>query len=102
MLNFNTFTRTPFDVEAVEITDDNFDEIAELIGTGTEIVSGSKTILIDKQKVPTVTKAFVGYFVTKTSDDNLRVFSPRVFKKQFVPKIKKTAPKVVEIPDTFD
>jgi len=82
-MEFKTYTRTPFAVEAVEITEDNIDEIAALIGS-VRTKDGVKTILVDRKIVPNIGRAGIGWFVTKM-DDKYRCYAPKLFSEQFIP-----------------
>ena len=81
-LEFIRFTRRPFSVEAVEVTDDNMDELGALIGD-IRVKDDVRYIAIDRRVVPNVRKAFVGWWVTRM-DDNLRCYSPEIFEEQFI------------------
>ena len=80
-MEFTTFIRKPFTVEAVEITDDNIIEVAKLIG---ELRTKGDTpfIQLDRRLVPNVQRAYIGWFVTRLGE-NFRAYSPRVFNEQF-------------------
>lgn len=81
-LDYKEFVRRPFAVEAVEITLENMEEVAKLIGT----VRKHKDILyisIDGRVVPNVKKAYVGWWMT-LMDNNYRVYSPKLFKSEFL------------------
>lgn len=82
-MEFTEFVRRPFKVEAIKITDENINEIAALIG---EIKVHPKTkekfILLDKRIVPSMARAYVGWWVTRFND-NLRVYSNKIFQEQF-------------------
>ena len=82
--DFETFVRTPFAVKAVEITDENIDQIAEVIG---EVQIHHKTkerfISLNRKIVPNMSRAFIGWYVTVLRD-NIRVYSPKIFDEQFV------------------
>lgn len=83
-MEFTEHVRRPFKVEAVRITAENIDEIAALIG---EVKIHNKTkekfILLDKRIVPSMARAFVGWWVTRFND-NLRVYSHKIFLEQFM------------------
>jgi hypothetical protein len=79
---FNNFVRKPFLVEAVQVTPENIEELAGVLGELKE-KDGEKWILIDRRIVPNIKKAYVGWWVTKL-DDNLRCYSPKVFEKEFM------------------
>lgn len=80
-MNFTTFSRKPFTVEAVEITEENLDDIAKLIGEVKE-KDGVKYIAVEKRIVPNIHRAYVGWWVTRMGD-NLRCYSPKIFTDQF-------------------
>ena len=83
-MEFTKFVRTPFQVEAVEITEENIAEVAKLIGV--LCVKTKETyIAVDRRIVPTVSKAGVGWFVTRMGE-SYRCYSPKVFTDQFVPR----------------
>lgn len=81
-MEFSNFIRKPFTVEAVEITVENIEEIANLIGELRE-KDGAPFIMINRRLVPNVSRAFPGWFVTQLGD-NYRCYSPKVFKDQFI------------------
>lgn len=82
-MEFNRYIRKPFIVQAVEITDENIAEIAELVGLdGVHTRDGQKYIPLDRRVVPNVSRAFVGCFLTKM-EDNYRCYFPKVFHQQF-------------------
>lgn len=81
-LKFDRYARTPFQVEAVRITEENFQEVADLIGEITT-EDGKTFIAINRKIIPTMGKAFVGWYLTR-SGDSLRCYSAKVFKQQFM------------------
>lgn len=81
VINFTSFVRRPFVVEAVQITEENIDELAAMLGE-VKIKDDEKHILLDRRIVPNIKRAFIGWWVTKL-DDNLRCYSPKVFEKEF-------------------
>lgn len=81
-LKFDRYVRTPFQVEAVRITEENLHEIAALIGEITT-EDGKTFITINRKIIPTMGKAFVGWYLTR-SGDSLRCYSAKVFKQQFM------------------
>lgn len=80
---FTAFVRKPFSVMAQQITPENIDELAKLVGE-VRIKNEEKYIALDRRIVPNVGRAYVGWYVTKLGD-NLRCYSPKVFKEQFMP-----------------
>jgi len=81
-LKFDRYVRTPFQVEAVRITEENLHEIAALIGEITT-EDGKTFITINRKIIPTMGKAFPGWYLTR-SGDSLRCYSAKVFKQQFI------------------
>lgn len=82
-MDFNSYVRKPFRVEAVEITADNIVEASEFIGTVCEEENGSKYILVDRRLVPNVYKVTPGFWMTKMGK-NIRCFPGFIFESQFV------------------
>lgn len=83
IMQFDTYTRKPFTVEAVEITDENMEEVAKFIGT-IEIREEDQVryIEVDRRLIPNLYRVYTGFFLTKLGDKT-RCYSPRAFKKQF-------------------
>jgi len=81
-MQFDRFIRKPFSVEALQISYDNIEQIAGLLGELKE-KDGEKWIAIDRRLVPNIRKAYVGWWVTKM-DENYRAYSPKVFEKEFM------------------
>lgn len=84
-LNFTPYKRRPFEVEAVQITEDNIEECALLIGELDE-KDGEPFVRINKRIVPNIHRAYVGWWITRM-DDNLRCYSSRIFDEQFEPNV---------------
>lgn len=82
-MEFTTFVRKPFIVEATEVTEDNIEEIAELIGTIRKKENGIPYIAVNRRLVPNLYRVYVGFWVTKMGD-NVRCYSRRVFTQQFI------------------
>lgn len=82
-LKFDNFVRKPFAVKATRITEENIEEVAKLIGE-VRVKDGQKFIAVNRRIVPTVGRAFIGWYVT-ILDDNLRCYSPKIFRDQFLP-----------------
>ena len=82
-LTFTRFVRTPFSVEATLITDENMEEVAQLVGE-VKTKNDERYIAINRRIVPNVGRAFAGWYLTRLGD-NLRCYSPKVFKEQFMP-----------------
>lgn len=82
-MDFTTFVRKPFMVEAVEVTEDNIEEIAKLIGTLRHKEDGSPYIFVDRRLFPNLIHVYPGFWMTKMGD-NVRCYSKHVFKKQFI------------------
>lgn len=81
-LNYLTYVRKPFTVEAVEVTKENITDVAPLVGTLVEPPEGTPFIEVDPKKVPHVTRVFPGFFLTKMGK-RVHCYSPKAFKAQF-------------------
>lgn len=79
---FNHYIRKPFVVEAIQITPENIESIASVLGELKE-KDNEKWILIDRRIIPNIRKAYYGWWVTRL-DDNYRCYSPKVFEKEFM------------------
>lgn len=78
------FVRKPYVLKAVQVTKANFEEIAEMIGTIITPKNGGKPYIeTDRQKVPFVTRVYVGFWMT-VKGTSIRCYSPRTFREQFV------------------
>ena len=76
------FVRKPYVVNALEITLENIERVAPMIGKLHRKRNGSPWIEVDRQKVPVVTKVYPGFFMT-VQGDSVRCYSPRTFLAQF-------------------
>lgn len=81
-LEFTSFVRRPFVVEAVEVTNDNIMEIAKFVGELEKLDDGSVFIRVDRRLVPNVFRVLPGYFMTRMGD-HIRCYSRKVFIEQF-------------------
>lgn len=82
VMKFNQYIRRPFVVEAVEITEENIDEVAELVGE-IRVKDGVKFIALNRRIVPNVNRAYIGWFMTRMND-NYRCYNPKTFNEQFI------------------
>ena len=82
-MEFMTFVRKPFIVQAIEVTEDNIEEIAKYVGELCEEDNGSRYILVDPTLVPNVFRVFPGYYMTKMGK-NVRCYTRKIFTEQFV------------------
>ena len=81
-MEFTEFVRKPFLVEAVEVTADNIEEIAEFVGTLRKKDDGTPFIQVDRRLIPNVFRVFPGFWMTRMGD-NIRCYSRRIFTDQF-------------------
>jgi hypothetical protein len=81
-MEFTNFVRKPFVVEAVEVTEDNIEEVAEYVGTLRKKDDGTPYIQVDRRLIPNVFRVFPGFWMTRMGD-NIRCYSKRVFTDQF-------------------
>lgn len=82
-INYDEVVRRPFKVKAIQITEDNIEQLARYIGDLKEDDDGNVYILVDRRMVPNVAKAYVGFWMTRMRDQT-RVYSKRVFNQQFM------------------
>lgn len=82
-MEFTTFVRKPFTVEAVEVTKENISDIAEHVGTLRQKEDGTPFIQVDRRLVPNIFRVYPGFWMTRMND-NIRCYSKRVFTEQFV------------------
>ena len=81
-MEFQTFVRKPFVVQAVEVTTANIAEVAKYVGDLREKEDGTPYILVDRRLVPNVFRVYPGFFMTKMGE-NIRCYSRKIFKAQF-------------------
>lgn len=82
-MELTEYIRKPFIVEAVEITKENIEEVAVYVGDVVYDENDEPMFIdVDKQLVPGVTRAYIGFFMTKMGD-HIRCYSRRVFFDQF-------------------
>lgn len=81
-LEFKTFSRRPFEVDAVEVTVENIEEIAPMLGELREKEDGTPYILVDRRIIPNIHRVYPGFWMTKMGN-NIRCYSRRIFKEQF-------------------
>lgn len=85
MLKVDQFIRRPIYVEAVQVTAENFKEVAEWCGGRVHNVSDGTTfikVLGYKSKMIPRTKAFIGDWVL-SGDKGFRVYTDSAFKGSF-------------------
>lgn len=85
-MEFATFIRKPFEVEAIEVTADNIKDLAKQFRIGKVKYSddGVPYIVVDQERVPNVEKVWPGYYVTKVGKTNVRCYTHKIFFSQFV------------------
>lgn len=81
-MEFTTYIRKPFSIDAVQITEDNMKDVAKLIGK-IRTRDGVRYIAVDPRVVPVVRHAYVGWYLTRF-EDSYRCYTPKLFKSQFV------------------
>lgn len=82
-MEFTTYIRKPFEVQAVKVTAENIAEVADFVGDLKQKDDGTPYILVDRRIVPNVPKVYIGFYMTKMGD-NIRVYSRRIFDDSFV------------------
>ena len=84
-MDFKDYIRKPFQIKAVEVTQENFEEIAAFCGKAIQTnQKGDRYILVNRRVIPNGFKIFVGWWVT-VMDDNVRCYPPKSFDSQFAP-----------------
>jgi hypothetical protein len=81
-MEFNQFVRKPFVVEAIEVTEENIEEIAKYVGELRERDDGTPFIYVDRRLVPNIFRVYPGFWMTRMGD-NIRCYSRKVFLEQF-------------------
>lgn len=89
-MEFEKFVRKPFIVEVVQITAENIEEIAKLVGELRD-QDGKPYIRVNNNVVPGIQRVHIGYYMTRMGD-NIRCYNKRVFASQFCP----ATPEIVE------
>jgi hypothetical protein len=82
IMEFNKYVRRPFSVEAIQITKENIEEVAKLVGTY-HVKDGVGYISLDRRIVPLVKRAYLGWWITFL-DDTYRCYTSKLFKSQFI------------------
>jgi hypothetical protein len=90
-MNFATFVRKPFVVQAVEVTAENISEVAKYVGDLREKEDGTPYILVDRRLVPNVERVYPGFFMTKMGE-NVRCYSRKIFTEQFMEQSEEIKP----------
>jgi hypothetical protein len=80
---FEHFVRKPFAVEAIQITDENIEELAPFIGALEKQENGRWVIIVDRKLIRNLDKVYSGYWLTKMGT-TLRCYSQNAFAKHFV------------------
>jgi len=94
-LEYTEFVRKPFLVEAIEITEENLEEVAKDIGAVKNGPEG-RYIAVNRRLVQNVLKVYPGYWMTKMGDF-VRVYNPKAFHNQFIESDDDWRKKVEEI-----
>lgn len=84
-MQFTKFVRKPFEVEAVEITTENIEEISKMVGDLVKKDDETLFIQVDKDKIPNMFRVYPGDWLTKM-DGNIRCYSRKAFFDQFIEK----------------
>lgn len=84
-MEFTSFVRKPFEIEAVEITPENIAEIAPLVGDLNQKGDGTPYIQVDKDKIPNMFRVYPGDFLTKM-EGSFRCYARKAFYDQYIEK----------------
>lgn len=82
-MKMTEFVRKPFVIEAIQITNENIEEVAKEIGFLSKTDNGEKFIIVDRNTVPVVRHVYVGYWMTRYGH-RIRCYTPRSFLNQFI------------------
>lgn len=84
-MEFIKFIRRPFEVDALEITEENIREVAKLIAFGNvRKKDGAHFIIVDRRIIPGgIERVYPGWFLTKMGN-NYRCYAPTLFNAQFL------------------
>lgn len=83
MQEYTAFIRKPFKIEAVQITEENIQELAELLGGSVQEKKGRPFIMCNRKVTPQSDRAQLGGWIT-VMDNNLRVYPDKVFRRMFM------------------
>lgn len=81
-LEFTSFARKPFLIEAIEVTNENLEEVAKLLGSLRRHKDGTRYIRVG-DIIPNLDRVYVGFFLTKMGD-TIRCYSEGIFHSMFV------------------
>ena len=81
-ISYESYKHIPFEVKAVEITDENIEEIATLIGEIEINEEGEKVIRTDKRVIKGFRTVPVGWFMSKVGR-SFRIYKPLAFERTF-------------------
>lgn len=82
-MEYQKFLRKPFIVEAVQITEENIEELAAQIGSLRHKDNGEPYIFVNPDLIPNIPKVHPGFWLVKMGD-NKRCYSRRIFSEQFI------------------
>lgn len=78
-----TYIRKPFPVEAVQITEENIDDIAAIIGEVVVNEKGIRLIKLNRELIPRMSHAYIGWYVTRMGP-LYRCYKADLFESQYV------------------
>lgn len=82
-LDYSNFVRIPFEIRAVQITEENMDVVHGLVGHEIRTLEdGSRVIILDRKKIRAVREAVVGSWLC-VMNGRYRVYTHRVFRQSF-------------------
>lgn len=81
-LEYDEYFRRPFRIQAVQVTKENIEEIAEIIGDINNKPDGDPYIEVDPHKMPNMQRVYLGFYLTKVKG-RYRAYSRRVFHELF-------------------
>ena len=80
-MEFSPFIRVPFTISACQITEENLEAAAELLGE-VQTEGDVRFIALSRKRGPN-TRVYIGWWVTRFND-NVHCYPPKTFTEQFV------------------
>lgn len=85
-LDFKPYERVSFEVEAVQVTKENIQEVAQLIGQLDKSANPAHPrIRVNPKKVPNIRFVNIGWWVTRVGD-YYRCYKPKLFNEHYKEK----------------
>ena len=101
-IQYEDFVRKPFVVKAIEVTEENIQEIADELGKlKYDEDTGVPYIAVERGRVPNVNRVQLGWFMTKHGK-RTHCYAPEIFERQFVENDENIQAWVDSLNDEYD